>query len=423
MLGVLAELLEDAPEDDEELLVSALAGELADSGAVSAALLNWRRLQEAGEGGGPAAEATAAFLERMAARDPETEETLATAKGFLPAAARTFSAAVAATEEAALAVSELLSAAVMSGSAALAAKELQMQQQQQQSELQRAEQDAVMEQLLASVNERGRAKNPSLAAAETLSNVASAVASLSLLPGWSEAFGRLQGARLCVKLLEKQGCGVLSALRLLAFATQERGEACEALVEAGGLVPLFWWLRQNSWPKKLAKRFGWGVDEWQSMRESVVSILFNLCQQLGHETMPQLRLWKKFTDDGAEAVQRVCLWWSEYKSALARKGLMVEQPEPEFDNMENDEEEEEEVDELLIKRLDNGWLSLTQLSLILVWLACVPSPLLPALQEAVRSGTGKNNVRWTQVAAVLQQHKKRTGYQITASGLEKFFST
>jgi beta-catenin-like protein 1 len=50
VLNLLAELLDDAPEEDEELMVQALGGELAEAGAVSAALLNWRRVQEAGEG-------------------------------------------------------------------------------------------------------------------------------------------------------------------------------------------------------------------------------------------------------------------------------------------------------------------------------------------------------------------------------------
>lgn len=417
VLNLLTELLDDAPEEDEELMVQALGGELAEAGAVAAALLNWRRLQEGGEGGGAGVEATAAFLDRMIVRDPETAESLAAADGFLAATARTFDARAGASEEAALAVSELLSAAVMGGAAALVRIE-----ERARSPAEEAARQAVLETLLGAVNERGRAKSPSLAAAETLSNVAAAVASLVQLPGWSGAFAALQGARLCVKLLEKQGCGVVAALRLLAYATQDRAEACEDLVEAGGLVPLFWWWRQDAWPKKLAKRFGWGPDEWQTLRESLVSILYNCCQMLGHESMAQLRLWKKFSDDGGEGVQRCAQLWSEYKTGLARKGLMVERPEAEDEqNAQEEEEEEEEVDELLIKRLDNGWLSLTQLSLILVWLACVPSPLLPTLQASVQAASAKHNVRWPNVAAVLQQHKKRSGYQITVPKLEKIF--
>jgi hypothetical protein len=356
-------------------------------------------------------EATAALLERLAARDEETAETLVLMNGFLTLASRTFDKSVGASEEAALAVSEVLSTAVMSGGNALMGET--------RDGASDASRVAVLESLLAAINERGRAKTPSLAAAETLSNVSNAVANLVLLPAWSEAFSILQGARLCVKLLEKQGCGVVSALRLMSFATQERAELCEELVEAGGLVVLFFWLRQDGWPKKLAKRFGWGQDEWQTLREAVVSILFNCCQMLGHETMPQLRLWKKFTESG-EGVMRVAQFWSEHKTNLSRKGLMVERPDPEGKD-EGNNEEEEEVDDLLIKRLDNGWLSLTQLSLILVWLACVPSPFLATLQEQVKSASIKHNVRWTQIAAVLQEHKKRSGYQVTAKGLDKIF--
>lgn len=72
VLNLLSELLDDAPGEDEEIMAEALAGELAEAGAVSATLLNWRRLLDAGEAGGPGGEATAAFLDRLIVRDEET---------------------------------------------------------------------------------------------------------------------------------------------------------------------------------------------------------------------------------------------------------------------------------------------------------------------------------------------------------------
>ena len=398
VLRVLGELLEDQAEEEEERLVEALAGELAEAGAVGAALANWGRLQQTHEGGGPAVEATVEFLERMHARDPETAEGLAAAKGFLGLAARSFLPATAATEEAALAVSELLSTAVMSGTEALAA--------QQQAPAERA---AVLDPLLGLVNRLGRStKSISMPEAETLSNVANAIANLVQLPGWAEAFSAGQGVQLMCKLLEKEGNGVVCAARLLSFATQDNSTFCEELVEAGGLVPIFSLWKLTEWPKKMAKRFGWGADEFTTLSESLVEVLHNACSLLGHETMQQLRVWKKFNDNDGEAVVRAAQRWSEYRSVLAGRGLMVtEAATAELD--------QEEADELLMQRLDAGYSTLTQLTLLIIWLACVPTPLQESLRKHIGSAVKAHGIRWHDVNAMLLDHKKRTGYDIYAS--------
>ena len=403
VLALLTELLDDAPEEAEEAMAQALAGELAEVGALAAALGNWKRLEPGRDAA--AVEATAAFLERLHARDGEVAEGLAAAPGFLAQVARTYRDA-AAGEETRLAVSELLSTAVLSAGAAVPADA------------------AVLEALLTTVHTLGRAtKGAGLAQSEVLSNTAGAVANLVLRPEWAEAFAACQGVQLAVKLLEKGGAGVLAALRLLACATQENAAACETLVEAGGLGELFWWWKQPGWPRKAAKRFGWGQDDWHTASEAFVSTVHNCCALLAHDSMPQLRLWKKFADDKGAAVTRAGQLWSEYRAGLTRKGLMPDAPGPEAHKKEGEEEEEQEEERaLLLRRLDSGWLQLTQLTLVLAWLAAVPTPLQPELAAAVAVAASMYDIRWLQVAAVLQENRRRTGYDLSvADQIEKLF--
>lgn len=348
------------------------------------------------------------------------------APAFLSLAAVSLRPSTKASDEAALAISEVLSAAVLGGAGALVEVEEEAAKKRGEDEEAQVEPEVAgaLEGLLEAIRARSGA-SASLAARETLGNAAAAAAALVGLPRWAAAFAALEGFALCSRLLqpgdERTEGGVVAAARLLAAAAYERPSACSALVQAGALPPIFSWWRRSAWPKKLAKRLGWGLDEWQALQEALVALLFSCCQQMPHESMEQLRLWKKFSDDKCEAVHRTAELWSEFKTRLARQGLMVERPEPEHQGEEL-EEEDEEADELLMKRLEHGWLSLMQLSLILVWLACVPSPLLSTLQEAVKEASVKHAIRWPQVAAVLQQYKKRSGYQITAPGLDKIFA-
>jgi beta-catenin-like protein 1 len=401
VLTLLTELLDDAPEEAEEAMAQALAGELAEAGALSAALANWKRLEPGKDGA--AVEATAAFLERLHARDGEVAEALAAAPGFLALVARTYRDA-AATEETRLAVSELLSTAVLSAGPVAA-------------------DTAALDALLGTLNTLGRAsKGAGLAQSEILSNTAGAVANLVLRPDWAEAFATLQGVQLAAKLLQKGGAGVLAAMRLLSCATQENAAACETLVEAGGLGELFWWWKQPGWPRKAAKRFGWGQDDWQTMGEALVSTVHNCCALLAHDSMPQLRLWKKFADNKGEAVSRAGQLWSEYRAGLARKGLMATAPQPDG-NVAGGEEGDEEERELLLRRLDGGWLQLTQLTLVLVWLAVVPTPLQQELASEVAAAAAMYDLQWVQVAALLQENRRRTGYDLSSVNvqLEKLF--
>ncbi len=156
------------------------------------------------------------------------------------------------------------------------------------------------------------------------------------------------------------------------------------------------------------------------MSEALVSTVHHCCALLAHDSMPQLRLWKKFADNKGEAVTRAGQLWSEYRTVLARKGLMAETLRP--DVKEGQDEEDEEEHDLLLRRLDGGWLQLTQLTLVLAWLALVPTPLQPQLAADVTAAAAMYDIRWAQVAAVLQENRRRTGYDLAAgSQLEKLF--
>jgi beta-catenin-like protein 1 len=395
VLNVAAELLEDAAEEDEELLVEALAGELAEVGAVSAAISNWQRLQQEKESTGDAVQATAVFLERIHALDPDSAEQMIVTGNFLTLAVDTFVGLTGKEEpnEAMLAVSELLSVAAMSGTEALekAGEKLPIQR--------------IVESLLKVLNDLGRKKTCSTVGLEVLSNIANALANLISVPVWNSAYMELEGVQLQCKLLEKGGCGLVVAMRLLSYSTQENVEACEAVVEMGGLVSLFYWWSKSVWPKKISKRFGWGQDEWKSFRESLITVLYNCCSMLTHSSMPQLRLWKKFDDDNGAAVERLGGMWTEYRSLLARKGLMLE-------GVVEEAGDDEEEDLILLKRLDEGFLSMMQLTVMLVWLGCIPSPLRDSLQGHIKATAQNHAIKFGQIAGICHEHQKRTGYDL-----------
>ena len=413
ILTLLTELLEGSDDPVEMQYVQALAAELADAGAVSATIANWERLRSEGEDEGPVVYQTMQFLERMVEYDEETAETLMKHPKFLSLCAATLAPKSVEYGDVELSVSEILSAVVING------KSLEDEQKEQKDEGSLETDKSLIESLLIVLHKKGRLNKTSLVDLEVLSNVANAVANLVLSKRFHKAFLACEGVHLLVKLLESKGCGVMSAMRVLSFATQDKREACEVLVEAGGIKQLFKWWMKDEWPSKMSKRFSWGQDEWKSMREYVVSTVFNCCSLLGFGTMAQLRLWKKFDDDGGKAVAQALAMWCGYRDALSSKGLMVSLREDQGDG------DEEEEDFLFLKRLDEGIMPLMQLSVVFVCLASVPSPLQNSLSQHLRTHALAKNVKLDDVAALVREHQKRSGQSIdegVVSELRKIFS-
>ncbi len=165
------------------------------------------------------------------------------------------------------------------------------------------------------------------------------------------------------------------------------------------------------WPKKLASKHQWGPEEWRALREHLTSVMCSLCVHLGAGTVAQLRLWKKFDDEEAAVAQTVQMW-SEHRSHLLRKGLMVGEAALEDADVAGDDGDDAE---LVLQRLSEGHIALTQLTIILVCLAALPSPLQQALRNKVSAAAKLASVRFGEVAALIHDHKRRTGDDYTTA--------
>lgn len=135
----------------------------------------------------------------------------------------------------------------------------------------------------------------------------------------------------------------------------------------------------------------------------------SLCVHLGAGTVAQLRLWKKFDDEPTAIPQAVQLW-SEHRSHLMRKGLMVGEAA-----LVADADDDGDDAELVLQRLSEGHIALTQLTLILVCLAALPSPLQPSLRSKVSAAAKLASVRLADVSALVHDHRRRTGEDFTAT--------
>lgn len=402
-----AELLEGTDSEAEAAYVAALAGEFAEAGLLAAMVANWERLRQQGEGSGPVVAATLSVFEHMIEHDEETCDALAATPRFAQLCVDTMSPRAGGGGEAAgdleLLASEVLAMALQGATPEEEDEEQDTTTRDARGDLQ------LMESLLVLIHSKGRKDAQTPSDIEVVNNAADAVAALVLYsPARHRAtFDQCEGVQLMCKLLKSEGFGMLSAVRVLSFAVQDQASS-SVLVEADALKYLFRWWLKDEWPKKLAVRHSWGPEEWRALREHLTALLSALCVHLAVGSVNQLRLWKKF-DDEAAAVPQVAAQWAEHRAHLMRKGLMVPPRNAAPADDEQPEDEDEEDPELVAERLAEGHVSLTQLTLVLVALAALPSPLQPSLSAKVGAACKSAGVRFAEALAVVCDHRQRTG--------------
>lgn len=412
VLTLISELLDGTDDDTEALYVQALAGEFAEAGLLQAMISNWDRIRAMGEGLGPVAVATLNVLSNMMEQDEQTSDFLVLGMHPLQLCCETINAKRGSKEpmdEVELLASEVLATALQGCTSAeeLAESGAAVPAPDPKRDV------ALMESLLIIIHGKGRKVAESAADTEVVANSADAVATLLLKfkARFEPAFVQCEGIQLMCKLLESKGCGLVSAFRVLSFALNDQA-TCETFVDSGAIKQLFGWWKKSEWPKKMVSRHHWGPEEWRSMREHLVAILFCLCSNLEAGTVQQLRLWKKFADE-PEAVAMCATAWSGARTHLLQKGLMPAFLEGADDHVNDDLDEAEE--ELLLQRVAEGIHALAQLTVIMLCLAALPSLLQPKLRAAVHQQAQRLGIKWRDVAAVIHDLKKRTGDDFVAA--------
>ena len=395
---VAAELLNQEENDGDEPLLEALAGELAEAGAVGGALSVWRRLAE--EGAESGASGAVALLERLAELDPESAESLCVEPGMVGQCAQSLE-----SDSIGLAASELLGTALLRG------RETLEQRAEQETESSK-EQRSVMEALLTILSRKGRGKGEARDARgrEAVAGAGEAVAGLgSVGGGWSQAFEALEGPALGAALVVAGGAGLEAGVRLLAWTSEGRVSVCVAAVEAGVLGPLLMWLKSEKWPRRHEKRYARGQDEWTALQGHAISLLRNCAASLTPGSLPQLRVWHLLEAEQGAGMSRLVELWTRRRDALTSHALMPVFEKEKKDPSADDEQQEQEM---LVARLEYGWASFVQLSEVLVWVACLPSPLRDSLRKHLSDSAKRHMLTWPQLAAVLQTHRLLTGYDL-----------
>jgi hypothetical protein len=158
------------------------------------------------------------------------------------------------------------------------------------------------------------------------------------------------------------------------------------------------------------------------LREHLAALLYSLCVNLGAGTLHQLRVWKKFDDEPASISQLVTMW-CEHRAHLMRKGLMVNTQSlvAEAEDQPPDDEDDDDDEELIMRRLAEGHTALTQLTIIMLCLAGLPSPLQSSLRAKVGASCKLSGIRFAEVVAIVRDHRKRTGEEFPVQELKDVF--
>lgn len=175
-------------------------------------------------------------------------------------------------------------------------------------------------------------------------------------PGGQADFLAAEGTELALLMLRASSDVKFAkprALRLLDHAMSGSGaeaiEACERLVEAAGLKPLFALFMKTT-------------D--QTVLEHILGVFASLLRQLPSESAARIRTLAKFMEKQYEKVERLVRLRGEYRAKLARADARIEQERQET----VEEEKAEKASEWLGRRLDAGLFTFQTIDVVLAWL-------------------------------------------------------
>eukprot|EP00425_Heterocapsa_triquetra_P022840 CAMPEP_0195134422 /NCGR_PEP_ID=MMETSP0448-20130528/150609_1 /TAXON_ID=66468 /ORGANISM="Heterocapsa triquestra, Strain CCMP 448" /LENGTH=602 /DNA_ID=CAMNT_0040172521 /DNA_START=21 /DNA_END=1826 /DNA_ORIENTATION=+ len=189
---------------------------------------------------------------------------------------------------------------------------------------------------------------------EFVQNIFDCLCSLMLLPAHQEAFGKLQGLELMIRMLTKRGFAANLALKLTDHAVRHCPTNCQVFVEKLGLKVLF-----AAFMKKGPKVKG--ASAVREGEEHVTSIIQSLCRYCTGTAMA--RVLNKFMENSFEKLERLLEMHEEYARAVKEADAARLKGEMQKIDRELEVDDEEQ---LFLDRCDAGLFTLQQVDIILV---------------------------------------------------------
>lgn len=204
-----------------------------------------------------------------------------------------------------------------------------------------------------------------------------------------ELFLEGEGVELMVLLMkEKKSFGRVRAVKVLDHATSgpSGGAACERIIEAGGLSPLFSvFIDCNS-----STRRG-RTTVTMADAEHILGIFVSLFTHLPSESMARIRLLAKFVSDGYEKIDHLL----DLRETLTSR----------LDSISSTQQGEEEEEELYLAKLEQGLFSLQLLDTVLAWVVMEDD----AVKDHVSVLLRRKGLGWREVADVLREYRGNIG--------------